>query len=190
MREYALQVALGMRHLEERGITHRDLAARNILVDGAGILKVADFGLSRTGVYVHTRSRPVPLRWLAPEAIIHSQYCNKSDVWAFAVLLWEIATLGGFPYAELSNHQVPAYLAAGSRLPKPARASKRLYQLMVECWTEEPLLRPSFAQLVNKLKAQQQLYVDLDCVFPPLQNDDDLSDLYFSNTSIDTASNR
>lgn len=72
----------------------RDLAARNILVDAAGVLKVADFGLSRAGVYVHTRSNPVPLRWLAPEAILHSQYCNASDVWAFAVLLWEIATLG------------------------------------------------------------------------------------------------
>ncbi|CAH2265098.1 jg9264 [Pararge aegeria aegeria] len=95
MREYALQVALGMRHLEERGITHRDLAARNILVDGAGLLKVADFGLSRSGIYViHTRSRPVPLRWLAPEAIFSAKYCSASDVWAFAVLLWEIATLG------------------------------------------------------------------------------------------------
>ncbi|XP_063826027.1 tyrosine-protein kinase receptor torso-like [Ostrinia nubilalis] len=162
MREYALQVALGMRHLEERGITHRDLAARNILVDGAGVLKVADFGLSRSGVYVHTRSRPVPLRWLAPEAILHSQYCSASDVWAFAVLLWEIATLGGFPYAELSNHQVPPFLAGGGRLPKPARASPRLYDLMVECWAEDPFDRPSFASIVEKLSIQKQLYVDLD----------------------------
>nr|XP_049694182.1 uncharacterized protein LOC110372217 isoform X1 [Helicoverpa armigera] len=171
MREYALQIALGMRHLEERGITHRDLAARNILVDGAGILKVADFGLSRSGVYVHTRSRPVPLRWLAPEAILHSQYCTASDVWAFAVLLWEIATLGGFPYAELSNLQVPPFLAGGGRLPKPVRASPRLYQLMVECWAENPIDRPTFAQIVDKLTVQKQLYVDLDCVFPPSEDE-------------------
>ncbi|XP_049872968.1 fibroblast growth factor receptor 3-like isoform X2 [Pectinophora gossypiella] len=164
MRDYALQVALGMRHLEERGITHRDLAARNILVDGAGVLKVADFGLSRSGVYVHTRSRPVPLRWLAPEAIIQSQYSNATDVWAFAVLLWEIATLGGFPYAELSNHEVPPFLAQGGRLPKPARASARLYELMVECWNPDPLARPTFAQLVDRLTIQKQLYVDLDSV--------------------------
>ncbi|KAL0883373.1 hypothetical protein ABMA27_016772 [Loxostege sticticalis] len=162
MREYALQVALGMKHLEERGITHRDLAARNILVDAAGVLKVADFGLSRSGVYVHTRSRPVPLRWLAPEAILHSQYCSASDVWAFAVLLWEIATLGGFPYSELSNHQVPPFLAGGGRLPKPARASPRLYELMVECWAEEPQDRPTFSSIVEKLSIQKQLYVDLD----------------------------
>ncbi|XP_059049561.1 fibroblast growth factor receptor 2-like [Achroia grisella] len=181
MREYALQVALGMRHLEERGITHRDLAARNILVDAAGVLKVADFGLSRTGVYVHTRSNPVPLRWLAPEAILHSQYCSASDVWAFAVLLWEIATLGGFPYGELSNHQIPAFLASGSRLQKPARASPRLYQLMVECWSDEPNSRPTFAQIVDKLTAQRQLYVDLDCILPPLHDEVMYTEYNFSS---------
>ncbi|KAF9805333.1 hypothetical protein SFRURICE_007576 [Spodoptera frugiperda] len=180
MREYALQVALGMRHLEERGITHRDLAARNILVDGTGLLKVADFGLSRSGVYVHTRARPVPLRWLAPEAILHSQYCSASDVWAFAVLLWEIATLGGFPYAELSNHQVPPFLAGGGRLPKPVRASTRLYQLMVECWSENPADRPTFADIVDKLTVQKQLYVDLDCVFPPSEEELGLRDFDFN----------
>ncbi|KAJ0176795.1 hypothetical protein K1T71_007974 [Dendrolimus kikuchii] len=180
MRDYALQVALGMKHLEERGITHRDLAARNILVDAAGVLKVADFGLSRSGVYVHTRSRPVPLRWLAPESIIHSQYCSASDVWAFAVLLWEIATLGGFPYAELSNYQVPPFLSGGGRLPKPARASHRLYQLMVECWEDNPQDRPTFAQIVDKLNAQKQLYVDLDCIFPPTEDEECLSDFDFN----------
>ncbi|KAL4705917.1 hypothetical protein ACJJTC_017499, partial [Scirpophaga incertulas] len=140
MREYALQVALGMRHLEERGITHRDLAARNILVDGAGVLKVADFGLSRSGVYRRVGFRGSP---------------------------GEIATLGGFPYAELSNNQVPTFLAGGGRLPKPARASSSLYELMVECWSEHPGDRPTFADIVDKLSIQQQLYVDLDSIFLP-----------------------
>ncbi|OWR40784.1 hypothetical protein KGM_206332 [Danaus plexippus plexippus] len=141
MRDYALQVALGMRHLEERGIIHRDLAARNILVDGAGVLKVADFGLSRSGVYVHTRLKPVPLRWLAPEAIYSSKYCSASD-----------------------------FLTNGGRLPRPARASPRLYQLMTECWSDKLEDRPTFAQIVDKLTVQQQLYVDLDCVFPPFED--------------------
>ncbi|XP_052741513.1 proto-oncogene tyrosine-protein kinase receptor Ret-like [Bicyclus anynana] len=171
MREYALQVALGMRHLEARGITHRDLAARNILVDGAGLLKVADFGLSRSGVYViHSKSKPVPLRWLAPEAIFNAKYCSASDVWAFAVLLWEIATLGGFPYADLSNQHIPQFLTTGGRLPKPIRASPSLYQLMTECWSDNAQDRPTFAKIVDKLTVQIQLYVDLDCVFPPIED--------------------
>ncbi|CAG4940699.1 unnamed protein product [Parnassius apollo] len=163
-----------------------DLAACNILVDSAGILKVADFGLSRPGVYVQTRARSVPLRWLAPEAIFHAQYCSASDVWAFAVLLWQIATLGGFPYAVLSNHKVPTFLTSGGRLPKPARASARLYQLMTECWSENPHDRPTFALIVEKLTAQRELYVDLDCLYPA--SEDHLTPLsdYFSTASVDS----
>lgn len=36
----------------------------------------------------------VPLRWLSIEAMKDNLYSSKSDVWAFAILLWEIGTLG------------------------------------------------------------------------------------------------
>lgn len=49
---------------------------------------------SSKGVYVNTRKSKVPLRWLSIEAMRDSLYSSKSDVWAFAVLLWEIGTLG------------------------------------------------------------------------------------------------
>lgn len=90
---------------------------------------------------------------------------------------------GGFPYAELSNQAVPQFLTEGGRLPKPARASPRLYQLMTECWSENPQDRPTFAEIVDKLTVQQQLYVDLDCVFPPMEdNFTTLSDYDFNQT--------
>lgn len=36
----------------------------------------------------------VPLRWLSVEAMKDNLYSSKSDVWAFAIVLWEIGTLG------------------------------------------------------------------------------------------------
>lgn len=38
----------------------------------------------------------VPLRWLSIEAMKDNLYSSKSDVWAFAIVLWEIGTLGEF----------------------------------------------------------------------------------------------
>ena len=33
---------------------------------------------------------------MSPEALMDGKYSSKSDVWAFAVLIWEIMTLGEF----------------------------------------------------------------------------------------------
>lgn len=61
LHNFAIQIARGMKHLEARQITHRDLAARNILIDEHKTLKISDFGLSRTGIYVNTRNKKVIL---------------------------------------------------------------------------------------------------------------------------------
>lgn len=40
-------------------------------------------------------NRPaLPIRWMAPEALQYHMYSSKTDVWAFGIVLWEIATLG------------------------------------------------------------------------------------------------
>lgn len=42
-----------------KNFVSRDLAARNILIDENKTLKISDFGLSRSGIYVNTRNKKV-----------------------------------------------------------------------------------------------------------------------------------
>lgn len=163
LQQFAIQIANGMSHLEDLDITHRDLATRNILIDDRKRLKISDFGLSRNGVYVTTKSKKVPLRWLSIEAIRRSLYSSKSDVWAFGVVLWEIGTLGRFPYQGMDNHALLSFLLGGGRLKKPENCSDKLYDVMLTCWAENPLQRPSFFDLVQILQEpEQKIYIDLD----------------------------
>jgi hypothetical protein len=50
-----------------------------------------------------TAATPIPetrIAWTAPEAVYHTQLTNKSDVWAYGVLVWELLTFGATPYSE------------------------------------------------------------------------------------------
>ncbi|XP_052863977.1 platelet-derived growth factor receptor alpha [Anopheles cruzii] len=172
LHNFAKQIACGMEHLEELGITHRDLAARNILIDERKTLKISDFGLSRKGIYINSINKKVPLRWLSIEAIRDKLYSNKSDVWAFGIVLWEIGTLGGYPYPDVGNHELQSFLEQGKRLERPENCTPEVYELMLQCWREDPQQRPSFEQISKQLDPHKKIYIDFSdieptYVFPP-----------------------
>lgn len=60
----------------------------------------------RRSYTVQTTAKTIPIRWTAPEALVHLEYHTASDVWSYGVLMWEIFTGGKLPYAGLTNSQV------------------------------------------------------------------------------------
>ncbi|XP_029050762.1 mast/stem cell growth factor receptor kita-like [Osmia bicornis bicornis] len=155
--KFATDIAAGMEHLELKGITHRDLAARNILLSADLTVKISDFGLSRNGIYmiknIEEKSRRLPIRWMSPEAIRDRTFSSKSDVWSYGIVLWEISTLGAFPYSNVQDDRVLRYIIhENGRLEKPDDVPLCIYNLMCSCWAAEPEDRPNFTQLLSELK--------------------------------------
>ncbi|XP_075912150.1 uncharacterized protein LOC116938389 isoform X2 [Petromyzon marinus] len=145
----ATQISSAMEYLERKNFIHRDLAARNCLVSENHVVKVADFGLSRlmTGdTYTARAGAKFPIKWTAPESLAYNKFSIKSDVWAFGVLLWEIATYGLSPYPGIDLSQVYERLEKGYRMDRPKGCPHPVYQLMRSCWQWNPLDRPSFAE--------------------------------------------
>uniref|UniRef100_A0A8C4Y235 Protein-tyrosine kinase 2-beta n=1 Tax=Gopherus evgoodei TaxID=1825980 RepID=A0A8C4Y235_9SAUR len=151
---YALQIGKALAYLEAISCVHRDIAVRNILVASSECVKLGDFGLSRyieDDEYYKASVTRLPIKWMSPESINFRRFTSASDVWMFAVCMWEILSYGKQPFFWLENKDVIGVLEKGDRLPKPDLCPPVLYTLMTRCWDYDPNDRPKFKELVCSL---------------------------------------
>ncbi|KAL7616256.1 uncharacterized protein LOC111911928 isoform X1 [Lactuca sativa] len=159
----AMDIARGMNYLHhcKPPIIHRDLKSSNLLVDKNWTVKVGDFGLSRVKhhTYLKTKSGRGTPQWMAPEILCNEQADEKSDVYSYGVVLWEITT-EKIPWNDLNPMQVIGAVGfMNRRLEIPKDVDPLWVSLMESCWCSEPQSRPTFQEILNKLKDLQKKYV-------------------------------
>ena len=65
----------------------------------------------------------LPIRWMSPESIREGLFTPSTDVWSYGITLWELSTIGGFPYQGLSNTQILEKVEQGGTLEIPHQSS-------------------------------------------------------------------
>jgi serine/threonine protein kinase len=155
-------IVLGMQHLHSRGFIHRDLKPENILLDWNWLVRIGDFSHS---VPVDELRRPSsegsemsnlphsPNAWYAAPEAHDNVYTSKSDVFSFALILYEIlAKKSGFS-RNLTPYKMMKKVVIDKERPEiPDFVLPDVRRLIVDCWADDPDDRPSFASILDKLK--------------------------------------
>eukprot|EP00850_Spirogloea_muscicola_P001951 SM000007S20911 [mRNA] locus=s7:899401:905780:+ [translate_table: standard] len=156
----ALDVAKGMNYLHSSNppIVHCDLKSPNLLVDKNWVVKVCDFGLSKikNHTFLTSKSTAGTPEWMAPEVLRNEPSNEKSDIFSFGVILWELATLEK-PWGQLNPMQVVGAVGFQQRtLPLPDKVEPGIADIISACFRIEASERPSFTEIMAQLKPLQR----------------------------------
>jgi len=158
--QMATDIARGMTYLHnmEPPMVHRDLKTGNCLVDEYRRVKISDFGTAVTLNLMGTELVGTAA-YMSPERLREEQSDEKTDVFSFGVILWELLTRK-FPWEGLSNIQIVARAGFANELlavpEQPPKGCPPSYlNLILDCCDRYNSKRPSFETLLKLLREMQ-----------------------------------
>ncbi|EED89639.1 hypothetical protein THAPSDRAFT_263887, partial [Thalassiosira pseudonana CCMP1335] len=145
-------IADALEYLHSRHVVFRDLKPANVGFDCNDCVKMFDFGFA-------TSIAPLNMtcgtrRYMAPEVALKLGYGHEVDVYSFGMLLWEICVMEK-PFDSIQSvedfHDIVVLCGKRPPLNIDPLWTKSLKNLMVRCWSTDPLDRPSMMQVKSML---------------------------------------
>jgi serine/threonine protein kinase len=168
--QMCLDITRGLQYVHSQGFAHLDVKSENMLVSDAGTICLADFDAASP---LESGTTALPSRlgsilWMSPEMALERRFSNRSDVYSFGIVMWEIMT-GHMPFAnEMKKGENPVFwqdalsieVWTSGRRPKiPPMTPLPYGMLMSRCWRARPTDRPSIADVVQELGKCMEDYV-------------------------------
>jgi serine/threonine protein kinase/tetratricopeptide (TPR) repeat protein len=117
--EIAIQVSEGLTAAHEKGIVHRDIKSDNIMFTPRGQVKIMDFGLAKlkgATKLTSTGSTLGTAAYMSPEQASGEEVDQRSDIFSFGVVLYELLT-GQLPFK--GEHQAAIVYSIINEEPQP-----------------------------------------------------------------------
>ena len=160
-------IAYGMSFLHKNHIIHRDLKPSNILLDNELKPHIIDFGLSKfyeEGKPQSSIQQVGTKIYMSPETIEENVYNEKTDVYSFGILMFEVIT-NQIPYPDFQNGKITEYKFNNQVVQENFRpifdfpVKDSIKNLIKRCWSKNSNERPTFEELFNKLAFNDENWI-------------------------------
>src|SRR3984893_6449654 len=146
--EVSRQICAGLAAAHDRGVIHRDLKPANVMLDGAGKVRIMDFGLAGLAASIHgAEIRARTPAYMAPEQLAGKEVTAKSDIYSLGLILYEITT--GKRAFEASTIPELIGRSGQGQIPAPSTLVRDLDPLLerviLRCLDKDPSQRPASA---------------------------------------------
>ncbi|MGC1090267.1 MAG: serine/threonine-protein kinase, partial [Candidatus Acidiferrum sp.] len=146
--EVARQICAGLAAAHERGVIHRDLKPANVMLDGAGKIRITDFGLAGIAASIQGADiRAGTPAYMAPEQLAGREVTPQSDIYSLGLILYEILT--GKRAFEASTLPELIKLREHGTITNPSTLVRDLDPLIerviLRCLESDPAKRPTSA---------------------------------------------
>jgi Protein kinase domain/zinc-ribbon domain len=146
--EIARQICAGLAAAHERGVIHRDLKPANVMLDGAGKIRITDFGLAGIAASIQGADvRAGTPAYMAPEQLAGKEVTAKSDIYSLGLILYEILT--GKRAFEAATLPELIKLREEGTVTSPSSLVRDLDPLIerviLRCLEKDPAARPASA---------------------------------------------
>jgi len=152
---FLLQIGLGLQHLHANRILHRDIKALNVFLTAADDARLGDLGVARVlseGTNFANTLIGTPY-YLSPELCDQKPYNDRSDVWAYGCVIYEMCTLQ-HPFDAKNQVALLAKIVRGKYTPVPEVYSSELRNLIIGCLLQDYNHRPSCSELLGSIAAR------------------------------------
>jgi len=159
-KQFSLQIAQGMFYLHGKDVLHRDLKSLNVLLNKYLELKLSDFGLASLKKEIQEQSKSTSgaatgtIAWMAPELLNGGKNSKESDIYAFGIVCFEIAT-HKFPWQGKTPFDIMKSLSEGKREEIPSESPFEFKKLIEMSWNQNPKDRKSFGELVEIIQKME-----------------------------------
>lgn len=149
-------IADALRHAHAAGVFHCDLKPGNVMLPLDGRLRVVDFGLATVRAALPSAATPAGTpEWMAPEQWRGDAPSDRTDVWALAVLAYQL--LGGeHPFGRADSVDARRRIVldvTAAPAPPAAAFPEPLQALALRSLARDPLARPTAAEWYVALDA-------------------------------------